>query len=365
MKKRIERLRDFLKETNLPAVLIVNSEGLSRFSPNIFYLTGLQTTNGWCLVTQDKAHFFTDRRYKEAARKTIKGFDIHCFKKGASVEDYLESIYKILKSFGINALGVETNILTCDLCNKLTEIFKSVEFFEASEALKESRRIKDEEEISKIRWALDITIKAFQDTLPFIKPGVREHEIAAELSYKMRKLGASKDSFPFIVNSGLRSSLIHGEASSKIIKKGDVLQFDIGCVVGGYNSDFSRVVFVSKPKKTRLRQYEVVKEANVLGKRLMKAGVNPASVFNKVNEFITQSGFPKLPHSLGHGLGLEVHDGENIGPFSNDCFKVGEVFTVEPGIYLPNRGIRLEDVVVVGESGIEDLTNFSLDPIVV
>jgi Xaa-Pro aminopeptidase len=239
------------------------------------------------------------------------------------------------------------------MLEKLKDLLPKVDF-RPTENLIESLSVrKDSEEIKHIRKAVRIADKAFSDILDRIKPGVREKDIAFELEYNMRSQGAEGAAFDLIVASGQRSSMPHGVASAKKLRKGDFVTLDFGCFYRGYASDITRTVVLGKATKRQKTIYEVVLAAQKKACKAVRPGLHCSRLDGVAREIIMKAGFgDNFGHGLGHGIGLKVHDNPTLNPRSTDVLLEGMVTTIEPGIYIPNwGGVRIEDDVLVTSSG--------------
>ncbi|MCH3951137.1 MAG: aminopeptidase P family protein [Acidaminococcus sp.] len=221
------------------------------------------------------------------------------------------------------------------------------------------RQVKLPEEMKRIRRAIAISDEAFNQLLPHIKAGRTEMDLAAELEYNMKKLGSEKPSFDTIAASGKRSALPHGRASNKVVEKGDFLTFDFGAVFEGYCSDITRTVVIGKAAPWQKEIYDIVLNANLLGEKVLRPGLTGVEVDGKVRDYIASRGYGEyFGHGLGHGVGLDIHEKPVLNKVNNAPLPVGAVVTVEPGIYLPDRGgVRIEDTVLVTETGCEKMTS--------
>jgi len=227
-----------------------------------------------------------------------------------------------------------------------------------SKTIKNPRRIKDKEEIRKIAQAEELGDRAFSYILDFIKAGKSEKEVAVELEFFMRRNGASKLSFDTICASGVRSAMPHGVASDKIIEKGDFVTLDFGCVLDGYCSDMTRTVVVGKATQRQKEIYEIVLKAQKSALDIVKAGILCKTADKVARDIIDNAGYKdNFGHGTGHSVGIEIHELPSLSPKSEDILEVGNVVSVEPGIYIEDfGGVRIEDLVQIMPDGIENLT---------
>jgi Xaa-Pro aminopeptidase len=222
------------------------------------------------------------------------------------------------------------------------------------------REVKDAAEIAAIRHAVEVQEQAFEAVLPLFKPGATEWDLALQLDFEMRRRGALMVSFDTIVASGPRGAMPHGTASDKPLKKGELIVVDWGCIVDGYCSDQTMTVCLGKPKDREAKKvFEIVQRAQRTCIDGIRPGMNVRDIDKLAREVIVNAGYGDyFGHGTGHSLGLEIHEEPRVSPLGNGTAVPGLVFTVEPGIYLPGRfGVRLEDIVVVTETGADVLTN--------
>ena len=232
--------------------------------------------------------------------------------------------------------------------------FKSFDSF-----VEDLRITKTKEEIDKIKKACSILDKSFEDAITYIKEGVTETDIAIELEYRMKKAGGEKPAFETIVASGYRSSIPHGVASHKKIKKGEFITIDFGTTYEWYNSDITRTAFLGTPTKKDKKIYETVYNAQRLAFESVKENMKTKDLDKVARDFISKSGFGDyFSHSLGHGVGLGIHEKPIISKKDKHYLKKGMVFTIEPGIYIPGyQGVRIEDTIALENSNPTLLTN--------
>ena len=340
MLKRIVRIREIMRT--------IGADGIIAYSPeNRRYLSGFTGSTGYVIISEKEAGFVTDFRYTEQASVQCKGFEI--IKNESPLVEYLS--YTIEK-YGIKKLAFEDNFMTVDFYEKLRKKIKAkTEMIPLEEKIGEIRIIKDDDELENIKKAAEIADLAFLHILDYIKPGVKEMDIALELEYFMKKHGSSNNSFEFIVASGNRSSMPHGVATDKKINNGDLLTLDYGCVYNGYCSDMTRTIVVGKATDEQKRIYSIVLKAQEEALLKIKAGVLGKEVDKIARDIITEAGYgDNFGHGLGHGVGLAVHEEPRLSPTGNRVLEKNMVVTNEPGIYIPGfGGVRIEDLIVVGK----------------
>lgn len=322
---------------------------------NKFYLTGWEgdSESGYLIITPDEAFLLTDSRYTEQAVAEAKGF--HIIEVPGNFAPFLA---EFLKEKGIERLGFESHDLSVFNHKRFKKFFKT-KLIPVAHLIEEFRAVKDEEEINLLKQAVRLDEIAFDHILNFVRVGMTEAEVAWELEKKLKELGAQRMGWsPFIVAAGKNSSIPHyGNSREVKIQKGDILQLDFASVVGGYHSDTSRVIFVGRPTQDKIETYNLVARAQEIGEELIKPGITGEDVDRKVRGFLESKTKYFFRHGLGHGVGLEIHEMPKISPNGQKKLEVGNCFTVEPGIYQPGwGGIRLEDVVVLEESGTKVLT---------
>ena len=328
---------------------------------NRFYATGFAADEegGIALVTTKGNFFFTDSRYIEAAEAHIESAAIGLVD---AQKRYIAWINEALELTGAQVIGIEEEQMTVADYRIYAEKL-NCELKGADELMLQLRQCKDEQEIACMVQAQRIAEESFTQLLPEIRPGVTERQLAARLQYLAITAGAEKMSFDTIVASGPNGSMPHAVPSDRAVQEGDFITFDFGCVYKGYCSDMTRTVAVGQVTEEMERVYAIVKEAQQAGLEAARAGKPGREVDAAARDIITAAGYGEyFGHSLGHSLGLEVHESPNATPANEKPLPLHAVISVEPGIYLPGRfGVRIEDVVVLEETGCRNLMELSKD----
>lgn len=340
MMLRVEKLRKKMQEENLDSFLITSPY-------NLRYLTNFTGTTGLAVITLEKAFFITDFRYTEQAAAQAQGFEII-----KNVGPIFEEVADLVQKEGLRELGFEETTVSFLEYSVLEEIIDA-QLIPISGMIEELREIKDEEEIAIIEKACSIADLAYDHILKMIQPGMTEIEVANQLDFYMRSLGASGVSFETIVASGLRSAMPHGVASKKIIEQGDLITIDFGCYYEGYVSDMTRTFAIGDPGEQLKEIYQIVLEAQLAVLEVAKPGVTGKQLDAVARDYITKHGYGEaFGHSTGHGIGLEIHEGPNVSVRAEKQFVPGNIITDEPGIYLPGiGGVRIEDDLLITSDG--------------
>jgi Xaa-Pro aminopeptidase len=341
MEKRLAKLREKLAANNLDAAFIYSKE-------NRRYISGFTGSTGYVIVTAKDAFFVTDFRYRQQAQQQCQGFDVIIH--GSSLIDQLK---ESILGTGIKNIAVEEAYMTLAFYENLKASLEGVELVHLKGIMDELRLYKDEGEIENIAKAAAIADAAFEHILSFIKPGVREIDIAVELEHFCKQQGATAMSFDSIVASGKRSSLPHGVFTDKVINNGEFLTLDFGCVYNGYCSDMTRTVFVGKADEKQKEIYNTVLKAQQSALEAIKPGLLGKEVDKIARDIITAAGYGEnFGHGLGHGVGLAVHEEPRLSPLGERMLEANMVVTDEPGIYIAEYGgVRIEDLVLVTEQG--------------
>lgn len=342
--QRVKKVQEKLSEYNIDALLVTNMF-------NVRYLANFTGSTGLVVITKENAYFVTDFRYTEQAAAEAKGFEI--IKNEGPI---FEEVAKIVENDKIEKIGFEQENVTYSTYNRINDLIPC-ELVPVTGLVEKLREVKTDDEIALIKEAIDITEKAYDYILGFVKPGVTEIEVANELDFYMRKEGAQSVSFDTIVASGVRSAMPHGVASDKVIEEGDMVTIDFGCYYNGYVSDMTRTFAVGDPGEELKEIYEIVYQANKKVNESAKAGMTGAELDAIARDYIAEHGYgPQFGHTLGHGIGLEVHEGPSLSFRNEEELVVNNIVTNEPGIYVPGLGgVRIEDDLVIKENGVEVL----------
>ena len=331
---------------------------------NRFYASGFHSygTDGVALVTAKKAYYFTDSRYTEAALRYVQGAEVREIGHGRGYGALLE---EAVTEQHIRRMGFEDAYMTVQDHERYRKAL-SCDLVPATDLLWQLRMVKDEEELETMVAAQRIAERALEDILEEIRPGVTEKEIAARLQYLMLHYGASDMSFDPIVVSGPNGSLPHGVPSAQTIQQGELVTMDFGCVYHGYCSDMTRTVAVGFATEEMQTVYQTVLSAQEAGIAAARAGLTGREVDGAARAVISAAGYGAyFGHSFGHGVGVEIHEAPNASPMNEKPLPAGAVISAEPGIYLPGRlGVRIEDVILLTETGCRNITKAPKDLIV-
>lgn len=317
--------------------------------PHIRWATGFSGSNALVLVTPDRAVLLTDGRYTTQAEAETEGVEIII----------ASDLVAALAELAVPArLAVQPEALTLARFDALRDALDATEWVRAPALLSEAVAAKDEDEIAAIRRAQALTASVFDGLLPLIGPGVSELDLAAEIVYQHLRGGASAMSFEPIVASGPRGALPHARPSTRTFRPGDLVVIDMGGVVDGYCADMTRTVAVGEPAADERRAYDAVNAALDAGLAATRAGAAGADMDRAAREVLAEAGLVDyFTHSLGHGVGIDVHEWPRLSVSADHVLPPGACITIEPGVYLPGRfGIRIEDLVVAREGGAESLT---------
>lgn len=348
MSQNLDRLRAAMAAKGLDALLVSDAT-------NVGWLTGFTGSFGRVLVTSSNTRFVTDSRYTLQAREQVSNMEIATFASPVNGDEF---VAQQAKDLGIQKLGFEAATTTYATYEKMREKMAGLDLVPAADLFAELRMVKSPDEIEKIRKACAIADACFGHLCRMIQPGMTEYDLQLELEFYLRRVGAGIAFEPIVV-SGERSARPHGKASEKILHVGDFVTMDFGAQVDGYNSDLTRTIVVGEATDRHREIYNQVLKAEVACIEAMKPGMLAREVDAMARMILDEKELASyFGHGLGHGLGRLVHDAGRMGAMSEDVLAVGQVWTVEPGVYLPGfGGVRIEDDVVVTETGVEVLTS--------
>jgi Xaa-Pro aminopeptidase len=344
----IDRLRTAMRGANTGALLVSNME-------NVRWLTGFTGSFGLVVLTPDAGVFITDSRYTLQAQEEVRGLPSETFSSPVESTDFLK---QQVERLGITDLAFEGDTVTFATYERWRDKLAPVQLKPAPDILAPLRMVKDSSEIDKIRTACKIADHCFDHVLRLIRPGATELDIALEIEFFFRRQGLALAFEPIAV-SGERSARPHGKPSDKMLEMGDFLTMDFGCKFEGYCSDITRTVVVGEANDEHRRIYNRVLKAQMAALEAMKPGKQAAEIDALARRVLDEEGLAKyFGHGLGHGLGSVVHDHGRMNSTSPAVLQPGQVWTVEPGVYIEGfGGVRIEDDVVVTEAGIEILTH--------
>ncbi|REK77357.1 M24 family metallopeptidase [Paenibacillus paeoniae] len=344
---RVERLRKLLEENSLDALLIASPY-------NRRYISGFTGSAGFVLLTSGDNYFLTDFRYREQAAKQVQGFTI--IEHGTSP---IDDIRGILEKAGIASLGFEQEHVSYGEYLQWGKTLNGIALKPAAGLVEKLRMTKDDAELQVMQDAADLADRTFKHILGVLATGIRESDIALEMEVFMRSNGATSSSFDTIVASGERSALPHGVASDRIIGTNEFVKLDFGAYYNGYCSDLTRTVVIGKPSDKHNEIYNIVLEAQLHALANIRPGMTGMEADALCRDIITKYGYgDNFGHGTGHGLGMEIHEAPRLSRLSDTILTPGMTVTVEPGIYVPGfGGVRIEDDIVITESGIKILTS--------
>lgn len=320
---------------------------------NISYFTGFFGAYRLLIPARGEGVLYVYSVNYDAAKNAVKNCSVELLQRDENADERLANTARRLK---LKSIGFDS--LEFSVYSKLRKMLESMKMTSASQLVWDLRKVKDASEIACIRKAALFTDVAAKTAAEVIKPGMREYEAAAEVEYAMRKLGSEGTGFSTILASGQRSAFPHGGCTSKKIKQGELIQFDVGARYQNYVADLTRTFLIGKPSPKQMKIYEIVKEAQEKAFQEIRDGVKAKQVDMVARALIRKHGFGEnFPHGLGHGVGLAVHEPPALNTVSKDILKTGNVVTDEPGIYiLGYGGVRIEDTILVKKDGAERLT---------
>ncbi|MFJ7973287.1 M24 family metallopeptidase [Psychrobacillus sp. NPDC096389] len=352
--EKLMKLRQSFEELGVDGILV--TDGINRR-----YLTDFTGSAGTVLISKTEAYLLVDFRYTSQAIAQTKDFTV----KEIDRAIIFEEITNLAESLGINKLGFEQQHVSYQYYSEFSKYAKA-DLVPLSGVVEKLRMFKSESEIAILKKAAEISDAAFSHILTVIRPGITEIEIANELEFHMRKLGATSSSFDMIVASGVRSALPHGVASEKVVEQGDMITLDFGAYYNGYCSDMTRTIAVGEPDFKLKEIYTIVSGALEHALAGIKAGMTGKEADALTRDYISEKGYGEYyGHGMGHGIGLYIHEDIFMNPKCEQLIEEGMVLTVEPGIYIPNLGgVRIEDDIILKKDGIEIITKSNKELII-
>lgn len=344
---RLSRLRAKMAENRLDAVLVTMMD-------NVRYLSGFTGSTATALITQSDAILLVDSRYTQQATEQCANFQVEEYSDTA-----LAAAADEVAGLNVPRLVFEADYLSYSSQRKLRGLVPPrVRLIPTSRLIDDLRLVKDAQEIDVIQRAIDISDKVYDEIVGWIKPGIKERDLAIEIDFRMRRHGADKASFDTIVAAGPHAALPHAQPSDRILEIGQLVKMDYGAEVEQYPSDITRTVSLGKADEKQREVYHTVLDAQLKAIAAVKPGVAGKDVDAVARDHIAAAGYGGyFGHGLGHSLGRGVHDGPGLSRSSTIVLEPGMIMTVEPGIYIPGwGGVRIEDDVLVTETGHKILT---------
>lgn len=351
MRSRHQKVRPLLKKNRLDVLLVTSPA-------NIQYLTGFEllpplTREAYTLISQDQVWLLTDGRYIERARK-LAGISAILLKSDQSILKFLN---QQAQTNNWQTLAFEKDFLTFAEYEDLQKELK-LKLVPTQGLIARLREIKSQEELDLITNAAQITDLVFQKLTSSIHPGISEHEVEILIRSLTAQVGGDRQAFIPIVAAGKHSAIPHHINTNDQIKKDDLLLIDFGVHLSGYGADLTRIIFFAPPTPKQKIIYNLVLQAQETALKEIKPGMTGEEADAIARKMFSEAGYPDhFPHSLGHSVGIYVHDGFRLCPKSKVVLEPGMVFTIEPGVYLPGEfGIRIEDLVVLEKDRVRTLT---------
>lgn len=342
----INKLLEYMNKNDIEAFFINSYE-------NRRYFSGFTGSNGYLIITNNTFKLITDQRYTEQAEIEAKDYNIYTHK----IDPFI-TIKEQLTNLNIKTIGYESKRINDYLLRKLKSLYDEIEWIPTEDVGISIRAVKNEDEITNIKKAVEIADKSFEQLVKAIRPGITENDVMIELEYLMRKNGSQAPAFNTIVASGKRSSLPHGFPTNKKINKGEVVVIDFGANYNGYMSDITRTIWIGEPEKRIKEIFDIVLESQEEAIKSITKGKKCLEIDKAHRDVFIKYDLEKYSlRGLGHGVGLEIHEYPRVVMNNEEIIKENMVFTVEPGIYIPDvGGDRTEDIVLVTNNGCKVLT---------
>ncbi len=355
MTDRIMRLRKTIFESALDGIILTDL-------PSIRYFTGFTGSSAMLFISQDDLLVTTDGRYETQVKIELTDAELTNSEYQLVIGSISDQIKAISRAVPNGAqIGLDPNSASWGFVNILEEsLAQKAQLLGRDNLGSQLRRIKDPNEIRRLEKAAQMADEALSRVLPQLKKGVSERDFAHNLEEEMYLLGSSEPSFETIVASGKNSAMPHAHPTRRIFEPGDMVIVDFGATFEGYHSDMTRTFVLGEPTQEQARVYLATKEAQALAISIVKEGVLAKEPDQKARDYLTSLGLGKyFSHSIGHGVGLEIHESPILHGSNSSQLNVGEVITIEPGVYIEGKfGVRIEDMVVVEEEGCRLITSF-------
>lgn len=352
---RVGNVRRRMAQQQLDAIIVTSRE-------NVFYLSGFSGSSGDLIITMENAYLLTDFRYLQQAQMESPDFIIIDITK-----NFAAHLEQIIGRHNIGLLGFEDRQVSYAVYSGMKQKMPRTMLRGIGDMISSLRICKEGEEISKLQEAAHISDLAFDHLLNVIKPGMTELEAAAELEYAMKKHGAQKPSFDTIVAAGEHGAMPHAKPTDRPIQDGDLVVMDFGCIYEGYCSDMTRTIAVGQPGDQQRSVYNMVLYTQLKALNHIKEGMRLGELDQLARETLDSFGYGQyFGHSLGHGVGIEIHEMPTVSSKSSDILRSGMVFSVEPGVYLNQSfGVRIEDTVLMLDGELVILNHAPKDLIVI
>ncbi|MBX2821078.1 MAG: aminopeptidase P family protein [Rhodothermaceae bacterium] len=352
---RLEVLQACVESNDADALILT-------FMPDIRWLTGFSGSNALVVYTKGRSYFVTDGRYATQSRDEVEAGEIHVA-PGSLMRHTADQ--KMLE--GSNRVIVQAEYLTLSRLEEYKNVLPDVSFVPVSGILNASVAVKSKRERELIADSQRITDEVFDHLLGFVKPGMSEQDIAAEIVYQHLRRGASAMSFDPIVASGPNSALPHARPTQRVLQQGDMVVIDMGCFKNGYASDMTRTLAIGEPGEEARTVYQVVLDAQSKALEAASPNLTSKELDSAARSIIEDAGYGSFfSHSLGHGVGLQIHEWPSVSWKAEYPLQAGMIITIEPGIYIPDQfGVRIEDMIQLTETGCDNLTGSTKQLVVI
>jgi Xaa-Pro aminopeptidase len=334
-------LTSAIEEQAVDAILVTQPS-------NVRYLTGFTGSNAQTIVSPSASVFLTDGRYTEQSRHEVPDME-----RVTYLEEFVERVAEACRALRISRLGFEAHHVTVKVWEQLQQKVTGVDFVVVGEPVERLRWVKDQEERELLREAQACTDRAFEDILERLATGMTERQVALELEHALRRAGADGLSFESIVAFGEQAAEPHHHPTHRVLEEGDVIKMDFAGLYGGYHADMTRTIAFGAPPPELRKIHDVVREAQQSAIDAVRAGVTSGDIDATARGVVDRAGYGDFfTHGLGHGVGLDIHEGPYFRRDGDEVIPAGAVMTVEPGVYVPGLGgVRIEDMVEVSEDG--------------